>query len=229
MVGWTADSIDVTADSIDVTADGGDGGGGGGLFSNAEPYLDLITSEHNQKIQFMSMVEVITAAIGDVNQSIQSIQPAFDLDTAIGAQLDIIGLWVGQSRIISNILILGFFGFADDFAARPFGEVTNPTFGGVWYELNAPFSGSTVLSDPDYLTILKARIVRNQSKGELSDIENALQFIFGVGCSVADAGNLGLQLTISAPITSTGEALLTTLDLLPRPAGVPITMITFTP
>jgi hypothetical protein len=223
-MGWTGDSTVVTADSTLFTADGG-----GGLTSSATPYLNLITSEHNQKPNFMAMVGVVTGAIADVNNGIQAIQPAFDLDQAIGAQLDILGLWIGQSRVISDILILGFFGFADDVAALPFGEFSNPSIGGVFYEFGSSFAGSTVLSDADYLTILRARIVRNQSDGTLEAIENALQFIFGVNCSVADNGTMNLAITVSSPITPTDQALLSNLDILPRPAGVEIGSITYTP
>ena len=164
------------------------------------PYADLIPAPNNQKPNFMQVVDVLTAAAASITAGIQSIVPAFNLNTpAVGAQLDVIGQWVGQSRIISDVLIVGFFGFADDVAAATFGEETDPSIGGPFYEEGAPFEGTTVLSDPDYRTILRARIVRNQSYGSLADIESALQFIFGSPAKIADNGTLSLAITVIDP------------------------------
>jgi uncharacterized protein DUF2612 len=198
-----------------------------GDFTNAATYAALITSEHNQKPNFMSMVSVVTGAIGDVTEGIRSIEAGFNLNDAIGAQLDILGLWIGQSRVIAGVLVPGFFGFTDDPEAEPFGELSNPAIGGKWFNLGDTASGNTVLSDPDYLTVLKARIVRNQSNGTLSAIENALAFIFGVPCSVIDNGTLSLVIDVKGEITPTQQALLTSLDILPRPSGISIEAITF--
>jgi hypothetical protein len=192
-------------------------------------YANRITSEHNQKPNFMAVVALLTNGIGDIVEATQAITPAFDLDQAVGNQLDIIGLWVGQPRVIETVLVQGFFGFSDDTAALPFGELTDPSIGGVFYELGSTAAGSTTLNDAVYLTILKAAIVRNQSSGTRPAIEAALMDIFGVPCSVADNGTLSLAITIPVPVSPTDEALLTALDILPRPAGVAIGSITYTP
>jgi len=219
-LGWTADSTIVTADTTLFTADGA-----GVNATGAAPYLALITSEHNQKPMFMAMVEAVTGAIASITMGTQAIQPAFDLDQAIGAQLDIVGQWVGVSRTIDNVLLLGFFGFADDPVALGFGELTDPSVGGIWYNVGQTFSGNTVLQDSDYLTIIKAKIVKNQGDGSAADIENALSYIFNVPCTIVDNGTLNVTVNIGEPLTGTNEALLNGLDLLPRPAGVALTIV----
>ena len=61
-------------------------------------YLGLITSEHNQRPKFMAMVKAMCQGSAD-NQFILSQFPfLFNLDQAVGDQLDIIGNWVGASR-----------------------------------------------------------------------------------------------------------------------------------
>ena len=177
----------------------------------------------------MALVSSVTGAIARVTLGIQSIRPAFDLDTAVGAQLDAIGLWVGQSRIIPQVLLLGYFGFADNVAALPFGELSNPSVGGRFYELGEDYTGTTILNDNDYRLVLRARIVRNQYRGTLAELEQAMQYIFGVGASVIDNGDLTLSLVVHEPITQTEQALLNALDLLPRPAGVRFSSITYAP
>jgi hypothetical protein len=203
--------------------------------ASAVPYTSLITSEHNQKLNYMALVSVLTGAVADATQATQSLVPAFNLNTAVGAQLDVIGLWVGQPRVIPGILIPGFFGFSEvssglpDGLQLPFGELTDLSKGGIFFELGGTFAGTTTLTDPQYLTILKARIARNQSNGTLSALEGALLFIFGAGCRVADSGTKSLAITVTSPISPVDQALITGLDILPRPAGVAIGSITFTP
>lgn len=203
--------------------------------SNVSAYTNLITSEHNQKPNFMSVVGVIAGAGADIVAATQTIQPAFNLETAVGTQLDILGLWIGQSRRIANVLIIGFFGFSEVSTGLPdglqetFGELTNSSKGGVWFNLGQVDSGTTILNDVAYLTILKAKIVKNQWNGTISGIEQALQYIVGAACSIADTGNLTLTINVPVPITPLEEALLESLDLIPRPAGVRIDSITFAP
>lgn len=199
------------------------------------PYQSLITSEHNQKPNFMAVVGVVAGAMADCLTAAEALQPAFSLPTAQGAQLDILGLWIGISRIIPNVLVPGYFGFSElstglpDGLQLPFGELTDISIGGKWYEYGGTASGSTTLTDAEYLTILRAQITKNQSNGTLGAIENALQFIFGAPCSVADNGTLNLALSINASVAPIDQALLQSLDILPRPAGVIIGSITYMP
>lgn len=185
-------------------------------------YTTLITSQHINKPKFVAKVSTVTGGINAITQLIQSIPDAFDVDNAIGAQLDIVGLWVGRLRTVNSILTVAFFGFSDDGAALPFGEQTDPSKGGRFYEQGEPFSSSTVLGDPEYRTIIKAKIVRNQWNGTTGGIEAALQYVFNAPCTVVDNGTLNLTINVSAPITAVEKTLLTQFDLLPRPAGVRI-------
>ncbi|HEY8353844.1 MAG TPA: DUF2612 domain-containing protein, partial [Methylophilaceae bacterium] len=91
----------------------------------AKDYTKLITSEHNQRPKFRAMVEAVAGAWGAVYDATLAIPQSFDLDVAEGVQLDAVGLWVGQSRLIPDVLLIEFFGFEDNPAALPFGEEGN--------------------------------------------------------------------------------------------------------
>lgn len=63
-----------------------------------QDYLNLVTSEHNQKPKFMAMMAVDVQGYVD-NQALCATFPAlFDLDLAVGQQLEFVGAWVGLSR-----------------------------------------------------------------------------------------------------------------------------------
>lgn len=194
---------------------------------SASDYTDLITSEHINKPKFNALVTLIGQAFSDIVDVAQSIPAAYDIDNAIGAQLDVIGEWVGRPRVVEDILDVAFFGFQDDGAALPFGELINPSIGGRFYEQFEGFASSSTLADPEYRTILKAKIVRNQWDGTTGGLEAALTYVFGVPCAIVDNGTLSLQIFIGRPITAIEKTLLSTFDLLPRPAGVVIQAIQY--
>lgn len=191
-------------------------------------YTQYITGQHIDKPKFVAMIALHGGIMDSLVQGSLDIMTNFDLDNAFGVQLDAIGLWVGQTRVVAGILDPSFFGFADDDAALPFGELTNVDIGGRFYEQGESFSSSATLGDPEYKTILRAKICKNQYKGDLAGLENALQFIFGVPCAVIDPGNWAISLQIGRPITAVEKTLLSTFDILPRPATVAISSFQYT-
>lgn len=188
----------------------------------ARDYQALITSEHGDKPNYSAMVGLIAGAWGSIFDATKSIPEAFDLDSAIGAQLDIIGEWVGQSRVIPNVLLVGFFGFVGLGAPLPFGEEGNVAVGGRFYDDGEPLTGSTVLADPEYRTILRAKIVRNNSFGLTADIIAALSFMFEAPAVIDDPGTMAIGIAIGRPLSLVEQAIITQLDILPRPSGVRI-------
>lgn len=190
-------------------------------------YTQLITSQHADKPKFSALVQTVAGAFGDVADTIRSLSQAFDLDTAAGAQLDIVGLWVGQLRIVPGVLALGFFGFDDNIVAEEFGEEGIASIGGRFYEEDEEFSSTAVLADPEYRTVLKAKIVRNQFNGTAEEVVAALRFIFNAPAHVRDEGKLSFEVVVNTPISLIGQALLTNFDLLPRPAGISISKIIY--
>lgn len=190
-------------------------------------YTSLITSEHSDKPKFVAMVAAVAGAFGDIADAIRSLPQAFDLDAAVGTQLDIVGQWIGQPRVVSGVLTLGYFGFSDNVAAANFGEEGDPSIGGRFYEEGEPFTATSVLADPEYRTVLKAKIVRNQYDGTTEEIEAALTYIFGAPAHVRDEGTLSIDIVVNAPISLIGQSLLTNFDLLPRPAGVAIGQVIY--
>jgi Protein of unknown function (DUF2612) len=65
-------------------------------------YLKLITSEHNQKPNYVAFISALIQATVDQQNNMQGFPALFDVDTAVGDQLDKIGVWVGVSRILNQ-------------------------------------------------------------------------------------------------------------------------------
>ena len=64
-------------------------------------YLNRITSEHKVQPKFMGLVEARLKPFIDIFECLEEIDKAFDLDTATGNQLDIIGEYVGVKRLLN--------------------------------------------------------------------------------------------------------------------------------
>lgn len=64
-------------------------------------YLNLITSEHKTKPNFMSWVSANLNLINDATLVMNNIITNFDIDKAIGVQLDTLGVILGLSRTVN--------------------------------------------------------------------------------------------------------------------------------
>ena len=64
----------------------------------ARDYTALVTSEHAKRPKFMARVALTTGAMAQASDAALALPGAFSVDSAIGAQLDRVGLWVGVSR-----------------------------------------------------------------------------------------------------------------------------------
>ncbi|MBX8880236.1 DUF2612 domain-containing protein [Enterobacter ludwigii] len=119
-------------------------------------YTGLITNYHATKPKFYDHIDLSTRPLTNVILSMQGLLTAFDLDKATGAQLDILGLWIGRSRIVRQPITGVYFSWdTDDLGYDQ----------GVWQGPYDPDSGYTSLSDETYRIILKAKIAINNWDG----------------------------------------------------------------
>jgi hypothetical protein len=76
-------------------------------------YLGLIVSQHNQRPKYMAMINLTCKPMADGIFQLSRFPFLFDLDQAVGDQLDILGEWIGASRNLkaplppSGITVLG--------------------------------------------------------------------------------------------------------------------------
>lgn len=133
-------------------------------------YTGLITSEHNQKPKFMATVTALAGSYADLINSLQSMPTVFDLDAAVGVQLDAVGLWVGITRNI-DVPLTGVY-FSLDTAGVGLDQ-------GVWMGPFDPSTGVTALDDDTYRLLIRARIAANHWDGTLAGSAALLGIIFG--------------------------------------------------
>lgn len=120
-------------------------------------YLNLIPSANREKPNFIGTLSIGVGFYVHLQDLLQSMVPIFDVDTAVGDQLDTIGIWVGVSREV-KVPIPGVFFTWDG---------TDYTVGwdyGSWQPSDAP-SNVTILPDDAYRVLIKFKIAANHWDG----------------------------------------------------------------
>ena len=63
-------------------------------------YLNLLTSQYQGSPKFLAWLAFVLQMVDDVTAVMEQIDEAFDLDTAVGVQLDILGQRIGEMRTV---------------------------------------------------------------------------------------------------------------------------------
>lgn len=181
-------------------------------------YTDLVTSEHADKPKFMAALEAITGPIAGALALLEGLPAGFDLDTATGAQLDVVGEWVGIGRNIQTPLEGVYFAF--DTEGVGWDE-------GYWKREFDPTQGLTSLLDEPYRLLLRATIALNRWDGSIAEAKAAIAPIFpGAAIYIQDNQDMSMTVAVGGPkLDVISAALLTGGYLALKPAGVRIDFV----
>lgn len=180
------------------------------------PYTSLITSEHAERPKFMAVIAALLQPLADIKATIESIPSLFDLDVAVGVQLDTVGEWIGQSRYLSVPLTDVYFSL--DTTGLGFDE-------GTWLGPFDPVTGLVALPDDAYRTLLRAKIANNQWDGTIPGAYRFLAAVFpGNTVFIQDNQDMSMYVGVVGPVPldAVAYALLTGGYLDVKPSGVRI-------
>lgn len=184
-------------------------------------YAARITSEHADKPKFREMVDAVANALATGGDTAKEIQQAFDLDVAEGAQLDVIGRWVGINRRVKTPITGVYFAWND--SANP--HSTGWGYG-VWKGKYDPSQGIEELPDDVYRSLIRARITANQWDGSIESAYAIWQSAFsqtGASLIIQDYQDMTMTVGVSNAVFSGLSKALLTQGFLPiKPAGVQI-------
>ena len=150
-----------------------------------EYYQDLLIVQYHDKPKAKAMIK---AEMEETLANLLDIQvrDAFDVDTAVGVQLDIIGKWVGVDRIFKGQM----FDNKSWFSLTRYNEPITPLQGGFsrfdnFDTLEGGFltydfivSTRNKINDTDFRLLIKLKIIRNNIKHSPKDIDEAMYKLF---------------------------------------------------
>lgn len=178
-------------------------------------YLSLITDEHIDKPKFSATVSACVSPFAKLQQVMRGFISDFDVDNAIGVQLDIVALWVGVTRTV-GIPLDGYYFTWDDLAKDGWDN-------GVWKGIGDPSAGFVNLPDDLFRSLIKAKIQANHWTGNIAgayDIINEALSVDGV-VRIVDNQDMTMTVRVTAGALPSVEQAIVTAGYLPiKPAGV---------
>jgi hypothetical protein len=194
-----------------------------------EEFLDVarsrVTEQFKNKTIYDRYLQLLLSGKEELQSVVEDTMKLRSIDTAVGAQLDVIGEIVGRSRGLVTSDIFYYFGFDGAPQGQSFSSTTDPTVGGQWFSLDSPRGISRAPSDDEYRLILKARIIKNRTLARPEDVIAAYKFLFGASqVTIEETGPAEVRIGIGKILNNVERGLLFDLggagQLLPKPAGV---------
>jgi hypothetical protein len=189
-------------------------------------YQDLLLEQYVNAPRARATVGVLTQnAIVDVVE--KEIEQAFNLETATGPQLDVLGEYIGFSRRIATVIDRYYFTLRlyDTPAVGEAGytDYIDPAInaGSNFYLYQYANTSFTDLDDDTYRALLKLKIILNESLNTMADISAALWASFGSDLICLDNLNMSILYLINSSQTNLAKIAIDA-GLLPKPMGVRI-------
>jgi len=186
-------------------------------------YLSLITSQHRDKDNFVAMNSFDVSPYQKMQTILDDIPNLYDVDLAIGVQLDTIGEWVGVSRRVNTPLTGVYFEW--DNVDTMIGWDS-----GSWIGQFDSTTGLSFLPDDSYRRLIKTKIASNTWNGSITMAYDIWETIFTNSyIIIQDNQDMTMSIGIAGEkLGAVDQALLTGgyIPLKPMGVGVNYYMIT---
>ncbi|MGZ2501731.1 DUF2612 domain-containing protein [Rhizobium leguminosarum] len=179
-----------------------------------EAGIDRVLTQYRESPKLLHVIRSYLQQLWIAQNAICDLPSYFDLDTAVGDQLTIIGKWMGFPRCHCVCDVQPVFGFACDTPTVGGRTVTGFCEGGIWLACNDDGISEICITDDEvYRKLLIARSYQMQSLYGWDDLLTALQAIFGTQARIMDAGHGQVVL---APLRALSDLETAILQVIPR-------------
>lgn len=137
-----------------------------------------VTEAFKNKPVFDHYLRLLSEYSNELQGMLKSLGEERWIDTAVGAQLDILGNIVGQDRIIIGGDLIEFFGYLGALNAKSYGTIYDPSVGGYYRGKDQPLGGNLVLSDEIFRIFIRAKIMKNTTRSTPEDVIKFIKFVF---------------------------------------------------
>ncbi len=196
-------------------------------------YVSLLIMQYNLKPKAQATIStLVSAAVAKLIY--QQVENAFDITTAVGAQLDILAKYVGAQRIIYGLSITKVyfqFRYAADLpppatSFNGMADVSNPITS--WFFLTVrDFDASVItLTDGQLSTLIQYLADVESLDFTVQNVDDIFVKFFGTYVTWVD--NFNMTMTVTHDQTNDPNTLFETvkfLGALPRPAGVSLSVV----
>ncbi len=211
-----------------------------------DSYLDVARSRVTQQfmldadgsgpIVFDKYLQLLLGGKIELQEVFRQLMQERSIDTAVGAQLDIIGEIVGQPRELIDTALLTYFAYLGYPNAQSFGDLDNSSVGGYYRGVDDPIAGNTLLNDDQYRLFIKAKIIKNNTNATPNQLLDFINFVFGSDNNqLIEEGDAAYTLMIGKVLSDFERVLLTYVSyssgypsrFVPKPIGVRVNYGTY--
>lgn len=190
-------------------------------------YTDLIILQYTGQPKAQATVQAIAQTL-TIYEIIRAVENAYDVDTALGPQLDILGKYVGVSRtVIGTVFTRTYFGYTLYGTSPPYAGISGYSVYGVtppdvqfrtYQESNQSIY---TLTDNELRTVLKIKIVLNYFQSSLKDADDNLPNYFNGRAIITDLMDMRVSYIFEDSVKRLVSIAISE-GLLIRPTGVSI-------
>lgn len=137
---------------------------------NSNQYTELIAGAHRNKEKFQEWIFTLTEPLNEAREKLIEMQTLFDVETAVGDQLDAVGDRVGASRMLPVTLTDVYFAL-DDYMGIGLDL-------GVWKGHYDPGDGLVRLDDETFRAVIKSTILMNHWDGQNGSLPDFVAGVF---------------------------------------------------
>jgi len=196
-----------------------------------EYYKNLLIIQYNNKPKAKAEIESFTKKML-ADGLIFKVQDAFNIDDAVGVQLDILGKYIGIDRFFTGQQLLGEGYFQlipySDIPYTPAGDEKGftdysnyDTADGKFLNYNSFISNNLKLDDDDYRFLLKLKIVQNNIDHTNKSIVDNLYKFFSTDLFCMDNQDMSMTYFVK-PASLELVKIALEKEVLPKPMGVDI-------
>lgn len=187
---------------------------------------NLLIKQYWEKPKAKAEIELQASTWETTRAFLDALDPAFDLDNAVGAQLDVLGRIVGISRSVPEVIAKVYFGFSINPANEGFADrFDSLRIGGPFFDKFSSAFTDLQLNDNDYRFFIRVKAAKNRASGYVSSdqyisIQDVVLSAFEGQAYVIDNLDMTLTLYVSPTVSSDRLRLIRALNLLPKPQAV---------
>lgn len=193
-------------------------------------YVNLLIIQYNDKVKARETIALL------VDELLASgiyfdVRDGYSVEEAIGAQLDVIGEYVGVDRFYQGVDFDGiYFGFSnanedEEVGVEGFSDASDfLNKDGIFLGASDVISVDKKLNDDDYRILIKLGIIQNTSNYSDKEINDNLFNFFGNSLYAVDNYNMTMTYFVPSNLTQLIKAIIYK-QLLPKPMGVGIQAI----
>lgn len=175
---------------------------------------DRIYAQYRTKPKALKWYEITRSLATELNSAVDAVRVMYNIDTAVGAQLDIIGRIVVIDRAFTGQVELtpGLFALTD---GDEFGD-SEASFAALFVDQDQQ------MSDDLYRLVIKAKIIKNNSDATIDSILFGMNFLLPDAnfLRLTDSEDMSFIIEFYGSITELQRYALLNSQLVPKPQGV---------